>query len=214
MELAMRSGVQAVHRILNSRTIPVLFEAVLLLANAINDCGGKLWMSLDSVARLAQTGAFDFLVPRILKTQEPTWLLTLSSYLEACRAAWVLDCSAASEAVEEIAAHITAMDERLHVVALLHYDELPALAPILFKYFMADAVSRVVMLRRLEKELQLAAEGLRRYFAEPPDSTLSDMFQSFVFILHALPTAGDGEPEPEPFRFQPLVPVMEAVTSH
>lgn len=230
IELAMRSGVQAVHSILNSTAMPVLFEAVLLLANAINDrrekqwmspllanaindCGEKQWMSLDSVARLAQTGAFDFLVPHLLKTQEPTWLLRLTSELEACRAAWVLDCSASSEAVEEIAAHISAVDERLHLFALLHYDELPALASIRFKRFMADAVSRVAMLRSLEKEMQAAAEELRRYFAEPPDSTLSDMLQSLVSILHVLPTA-DAEPEPEPFRFQPLLPVMEAVTSH
>mmetsp|Transcript_45186 Transcript_45186/g.81703 ORF Transcript_45186/g.81703 Transcript_45186/m.81703 type:complete len:732 (-) Transcript_45186:48-2243(-) len=219
LEEIIRSGMQAVRVVVNSTVIPVLLEGTLVLGNYVNSSsqalGSANGVTLESIARLAHTralsepadnagvrrrsgskeppSAFDLLVSELRESQGPTWLCTLISELEQCRELCDVEATI-SLSMKDLVTKVKDVEKCYYP-----FDgcpEPPTSAQVCFRRFMAYATSRLATLRSLQEELASAITDMRKYFAEPPTTTLSAMMRSFSSLLDVLPRGDSNRSQP------------------
>lgn len=141
------------------------------------------------------------LLVRQLAERRPAFLQDLAVDLDPCVKARDLDPRAITDAVQRLSARVSTIEDRTQG-ALPHQrvdpigEEPEALRPERLRSFLEVALPEVQCLRRLVEELDSAGAALRRYFAEPADSSLVGMFQCLAALHEALPQAPVTSPLP------------------
>merc|ERR1719265_1045453 len=207
LESTIRSGLHAAGAVVTSTAIPIFLEGVLLLGNYVNSSsqalGSATGVTLDSLAKLAHTRsldsapertagkpapktALDLLIDQLQETQGPTWLVTLRSELQCCQKACDLDVSATSSGLKELSAKLQTVEGCFPSLGDTAEESAFSIEARV-KRFLTYAAPRLDMLRGLEQDLQDATTGLRKYFAEPPGTSLTSMLRSLASLLDLLP---------------------------
>lgn len=203
----------AVSAVLDSSTIPVLLEGVLLLGNYVNassrSLGGAVGVTLESLAKLAHTrcrvaakvkggreqqgNALCVLVMHLQQTR-PSFIETLAGDLDTCRTSKDFDPKAAAAEVRALAAQVDAIEKYREKVTPDdsssggEAESCPdALAPELLREFLTRATPEMTGLQALLEELTEATAALRRWLAEPSQSELGNMLGALGALRDALP---------------------------
>eukprot|EP00927_Polykrikos_kofoidii_P077660 TRINITY_DN74581_c0_g1_i1.p1 TRINITY_DN74581_c0_g1~~TRINITY_DN74581_c0_g1_i1.p1 ORF type:complete len:1020 (+),score=192.81 TRINITY_DN74581_c0_g1_i1:168-3062(+) len=206
----------AVWAVLHSKTIPVLLQGVLMLGNYVNSSsrslGGAVGVTLESLAKLAYTqcrppgalqqgnkdkdivrratrreNALKMLVEHI-ESARPSFTENLSSDLEGCRIARNFDQKQVEAAIQELATQVDAVERVMEATPEGRPDVPEALSPERLRFFLDKATPGMCTLVGLRAEAAEAVVALRRWLAEPPESTLSHMLRNLATIREALPT--------------------------
>jgi hypothetical protein len=198
LEHLLRKGVSAGKSVLESTVLPTLLEGVLVLGNYVNAgstaLGGAVGVTLESLAKLSHTKTLEadggkklagdnalHLLVWQLEEQQPGFLPTLISDLEQSRATRDLDQKKMAHSVKSRTEQVETL---LHLAA---DDEPAALKPKRIREFLDVALPAVKTLDSLYKELAVVSSDLRRYFAEPAETTLAQMMRSLLALRDKLP---------------------------
>lgn len=198
VELVLLSGLTAVRAILHSKSLPVLFQGILLAGNYINSfvsSGGALGITLESIAKFAQARCRNgapqpnalCLVLQHLRAGHPDLLERIKKDLDYCRGVKGLDVRTLEEMIEGLASQVQFV-KVLQEEAEQQGSAMPdALAAGRLREFLSVAGPKVARLNELLHDLDSATERLRGWFAEPPESSLVDMLNKLVQLRDALP---------------------------
>lgn len=201
---AMGMGLHAIKAVLQSTAMPAFLRGVLLLGNYVNSASrslsGAVGVTLESVAKLAHTrclppgatqrktrqNALHLLVWQ-LERERRGFLGEFAADLAGCRAACDLDLRTMREAVRRLGGHVDAAERR---IALGHSSGEPAaLEPSRLEAFGVSARPSCLEVNGLLGDLEGATAALRRHFAEPVTSSLSDMMANLAALHEGLPLA-------------------------
>jgi hypothetical protein len=141
--------------------------------------------------------SLDFVIKQIQRTS-PDFLESLTRDLDGCRKAQHLDQVAAQ--VEALAAQVKTV-EAVRDFELAD-EEVPPPAFLLprLQNFLSAAAPKVVSVTHLLRDLQLAADDLRKWFAEESDTRLIDMLGCLAKLREALPAVRTSNPHAQLVR--------------
>jgi hypothetical protein len=224
----------AVESVISSTTLPLLLEGMLLLGNYVNassrTLGAAVGLTLESLARLAHTkcvalqevasgshtsspaNALSLLIEQLSAKHGASFAASLAADLETCRSARDVDPKAIRQAVEKLISQTMVAQSRREVNNFA-----PAFAPSRLDAFLAEAMPRLGLLSGLVGNLDSAAAGLRKHFAEPPGSTLPEMLETLSTLVVPLRHANSTEapvrgPTREGITRTPRTPRSDAAT--
>eukprot|EP00930_Biecheleria_cincta_P035910 TRINITY_DN24663_c0_g1_i1.p1 TRINITY_DN24663_c0_g1~~TRINITY_DN24663_c0_g1_i1.p1 ORF type:complete len:579 (+),score=108.28 TRINITY_DN24663_c0_g1_i1:90-1826(+) len=201
-------GLDAASMVLNSRALPKLLEATLLLGNYVNaeskQLSGALAVTLDSLVKLSHTrsrskqgGQFDnalLMIVRHLQETAPAFLKELACDLAAAHKASSLNLKNLTAGVESISHQLDSVEAYVKKSPSPQAGHCacekppPALHPERLLPFLQGARPRLAGLLALLQDLNTSTAALRKYFAEPEESSLTEMMQSLAALKEALPS--------------------------
>jgi len=137
------------------------------------------------------------LLVRQLQGRRSHFARQLTVDLELCSKARDLDPQAMTAAVNKLVARVHAVEHHVEGILPLRQvasgrQEPKALKPERLRSFLDIALPKIRQLQELADELHSKGAALRRYFAEPDDSSLTGIFQCLAALLEALPRASAG----------------------
>jgi hypothetical protein len=220
LEAEFRVGIAAAEAVVKSTTMPKFLGCVLLIGNYVNSnsnaLGGALGVTLDSLAKLANTRclqpgiqrqssngfgpgraetALSQVIRKLDEAQGPFFLPTLVSELQSCRGSKAVDVVAMQASVVKLTSHIATLEK---LVATTGSHEPPHLQPRRLANFLSKAKPQMETLQRLANDLEFAIDRLRAYFAEPPTQSFKNMMDNLNMFIDKLPANIDKPSEERP----------------
>eukprot|EP00927_Polykrikos_kofoidii_P002520 TRINITY_DN11009_c0_g2_i1.p1 TRINITY_DN11009_c0_g2~~TRINITY_DN11009_c0_g2_i1.p1 ORF type:complete len:1177 (-),score=170.05 TRINITY_DN11009_c0_g2_i1:293-3823(-) len=207
----MRAGIQAADAVRRCPALPYLLEGALTLGNYVNasskGLGQAVGVTLESLVKLAHTKCLPdsrqqvqpqhankakrhdnalHLLVRHLAQSRPSFLETLVECLDGCRAVRDMDTKALAEAVQTLAVQVRRVQEQR-----LTDDRASPLAldQERLQRFCSEAEPQTRALEALHGELLASAAALRKWVADPVDSSFGDMMRSLAQLRDALPSS-------------------------
>jgi len=208
LQTQLGSCIGASKVIVASTSLPILLEGVLTMGNYVNASstrlGKALAVTLDSLVNLTHTkcmpttppskggarvgNALGLLVQQLQETHGPAFRAALAEDLRRCKEAKDCEPKALEEGVERLRAQVAAIEDRLPGLPSSSASGEPrALRSKQMQQFVDESKPKVVQLEVLVKELDEATSQLRKFFAEPKASTLSQMLKALASLFDALP---------------------------
>eukprot|EP00929_Paragymnodinium_shiwhaense_P042693 TRINITY_DN22050_c0_g3_i1.p1 TRINITY_DN22050_c0_g3~~TRINITY_DN22050_c0_g3_i1.p1 ORF type:complete len:1208 (-),score=322.82 TRINITY_DN22050_c0_g3_i1:45-3527(-) len=197
--------------VLDSTSVPMLLEGVLLLGNYVNarNGGAVIGVTLQSLGRLAHTrclpaengrrskhGLNDnalIVLVRHLDGSNPGFAAALAADLDACYLARDFDPKVASEAVRTL--QLLVKKVKSQVPSVEGTEEAEAVSKRRLDAFLETSVPMVDGLQELLEEIKDTTAALRQWFAEPQETTLTDMLRSLALLRDALPVPRSKAPQ-------------------